>query len=167
MASPLFAVTGSLAGSIRESLHTLQIIPKSTSAPSAVLIRYANHHRRILLASIRKLGGCPCPRCLIPLHRVPNMGMRRDMLQRVRLLRVDDNARRSKVSATRKLIYEKNYSVNAAAVESLLKYESLVPTSVRCPLLIPFIEFIVFCIPRMHFQIASQRLDSSCSRCSS
>jgi len=53
------------------------------------------------------------------------------MKQRVTLARVDDNQRRSRVSAARRLIYEENRQVNCAAVEKLLEEMSLVPTTVR------------------------------------
>jgi hypothetical protein len=85
---------------------------------------------RILLASIRNLGTCPCPRCLIPLARAHCFGMARDTTQRTAIVRVDNQTRRNKVYAARRLIYEKQYRVNAAAIEDLLKDESLVPTSV-------------------------------------
>jgi hypothetical protein len=54
-----------------------------------------------------------------------------DMTQRVSMARMDDNQRRSKVFAARKLIYEKNLQVNSTAVEKLLRETSLVPTVVR------------------------------------
>lgn len=85
---------------------------------------------RILIATIRNLGNCPCPRCLIPLDRVHNLGMARDRTQRVTLARIDDNQRRSKVSGARRIIYEENLQVNCSAVENLLKETSLVPTTV-------------------------------------
>ena len=85
---------------------------------------------RILLASIRNLGACPCPRCLVPLSRAHNLGMARDMSQRVTMARVDDASRRGRVYAARRLIYEKKYRINGAAIEDLLKDQSLVPTSV-------------------------------------
>jgi hypothetical protein len=47
------------------------------------------------------------------------------------MARMDDSQRRSKVSAARKLIYEKNLQVNSTAVEKLLRETSLVPTVVR------------------------------------
>ena len=89
------------------------------------------HINRILIASIRNLGNCPCPRCLIPLNRVHNLGMARDRTQRVTLARVDNSQRRNKISTARTLIYEKNLQVNCTAVEDLLKEMSLVPTTVR------------------------------------
>jgi hypothetical protein len=56
--------------------------------------------------------------------------MVRDMSQRVTMARVDDASRQGKVYAARRLIYEKKYLVNGAAIEGLLKDQSLVPTSV-------------------------------------
>ena len=85
---------------------------------------------RILIASIRNRGRCPCPRCLIPLNRVHNIGMARDMAQRVTMPRVDDSQRRTRVSAAREIIYDKNMQVNCAAVEQLLQDMSWVPTAV-------------------------------------
>jgi hypothetical protein len=56
--------------------------------------------------------------------------MARDTAQRTAIVRVDNQTRQNKVYAARRLIYEKQYRVNAAAIEDLLKDESLVPTSV-------------------------------------
>lgn len=85
---------------------------------------------RVLLASIRNLGGCPCPRCLIPKERIHNLGMFRDRQQRASLQRVNNNQLQVKIQAARRFIYEKNYAVDSKAVETLLKDESLVPTLV-------------------------------------
>src|ERR1700738_2733005 len=85
---------------------------------------------RILLASIRNLGICPCPRFFMPLSHAHCFGMARDTAQRTAIVRVDNQTRQNKVYAARRLIYEKQYRVNAAAIEDLLKDESLVPTSV-------------------------------------
>lgn len=52
------------------------------------------------------------------------------MRQRVTLARVDDDANRRKVETARDIIYKKNYAVDSAAVEAILKGESLVPSSV-------------------------------------
>jgi hypothetical protein len=87
---------------------------------------------RILIATIRNLGSCPCPRCCIPMSRVPNLGMVLDMKQRSTLARVDDNRRIRLVRAARNIIYNLNKPVYGSAVDALLKGESLVPTSVGC-----------------------------------
>lgn len=95
---------------------------------------------RALLASIRNLGDCPCPRCLTPLTLAHEFGTPQDKLRRVNEPRIDDKHRQKKVSGARKLIYGKlgvkknaNYAVNSAAVERLLKEQSLVPTDVCLP----------------------------------
>jgi hypothetical protein len=88
-----------------------------------------NFHR-ILIASIRNLGRCPCPRCLITLDRVANVGMRRDMAQRRTLARIDDVKWRNLVEKAREKIYEKGYVVDSTVVEDFLQEHSLVPTVV-------------------------------------
>lgn len=91
-----------------------------------------------MLATIRNLGDCPCPRCLTPLTLAHKFGTLDDKKQRTDQARVDDLSRREKIKKARKLIYGKvgsrnntNFGVNSAAVERLLKEESLVPTCVR------------------------------------
>ena len=106
---------------------------------------------RILLASIRNLGCCPCPRCLIPLDRVPNMGMCRDMAQRMSLARVDNPERRSRIKAAREIIYVKDYKTDSKAVEDLLRQDSLVPTAVSVYLAMSLL-MLRSCYIRMRFQ---------------
>jgi len=85
---------------------------------------------RILLAGIRNLGRCPCPRCLVPLARIHNLGMAGDMSLRVNSARTDDVHRRNSVIAARRIINEKHLAVNSAAVEKLLGKLSWVPNKV-------------------------------------
>lgn len=85
---------------------------------------------RILLASIRNMGHCPCPRCRVPLSHAHNVGTDTDMQHRVALARVDDQSRQGAVSAARKLVYDKHYQVTSSAVENYLKETSLVPNVV-------------------------------------
>jgi hypothetical protein len=66
----------------------------------------------------------------MPLDRVPNMGMHRDMAQRMALARVDDVKRRSRIKAAREAIYVNNYTIDSKVVENLLREDSLVPTAV-------------------------------------
>jgi len=65
------------------------------------------------------------------MSRIQNLGMKRDMQQRVSLRRIDDEIRQNKVSSAREIIYEKNYAVDTEHVEMLLKVQSLVPTAVN------------------------------------
>lgn len=82
------------------------------------------------MVGIKNRGCCPCPRCLIPLVRVHNLGMVRDMMQRRTMARMDDMQRRSRIAAARQLIYEKNMQVDCTAVKRLLHEMSLVPNAV-------------------------------------
>lgn len=46
-------------------------------------------------------------------------------------MRIDDNARKSKVTVLRELVYDHGCGVRSSCVENLLKEHLLVPTSVR------------------------------------
>ena len=85
---------------------------------------------RVLIATIRNLGGCPCPRCLIPKVKLHDVAKEDDIQQRTDLARCDTIERREKISSARRLIYEEQYVVDTPQVEALLKPESLVPTVV-------------------------------------
>ena len=52
------------------------------------------------------------------------------MKERKTLARVDDDDRRCKIELARDIIYKKNYAVDNANVEAILKPQSLVPTDV-------------------------------------
>ena len=52
------------------------------------------------------------------MDRVPNMGMPRDMSQRVSLVHVDDVKWRIRVKAAHEAIYEHNHRVGGVAVEA-------------------------------------------------
>lgn len=107
------------------------IILKSKSIQIVAVTRIATHHCfRVLLASTRNRGSCPCPRCLIPIDRIQNLGMPHDRQQRLALQRVDDERRQFLIANARRLIYEKNYAVDSKSLNKLLAEESLVPTSV-------------------------------------
>lgn len=87
---------------------------------------------RVLMSSIRNLGGCPCPRCKIALSDAHLVGTKKDRKQRLVLARRDDVHRQHSIHRARDAIYDpKRYlAVDSAYVERQLKPESLVPTSV-------------------------------------
>ena len=65
------------------------------------------------------------------MDRVPNMGMRRDMMQRATLARVDNVDRRSFMNNPREKIYVKDYAVDSKVViGERLHEQSLVPVAV-------------------------------------
>ncbi|KAG1857827.1 hypothetical protein F4604DRAFT_1931350 [Suillus subluteus] len=88
----------------------------------------ADYPEKVLVVTIRQLGGCPCPRCLIPIARLRNLGMSRDRQQHSTLAR-SNASRNQPVATARSLVYEQNYGVDSTAVELLLKPESWVLNS--------------------------------------
>jgi hypothetical protein len=117
---------------------------------------------RVLIATVRNLGGCPCPHCLIPKNRIQNMGMPQDRQQRQTLSRSDER-RRMIVNDARSLIHEQNFAVGSAAVERILKPQSWVPTSVRLPLrLLTMTNQILECILRPPWTYGFQYILCSC-----
>jgi len=64
------------------------------------------------------------------MDRVSNMGMYQDIMQGKSLARVDDAKWRSCIGSAREAIYLKNSPIDGAAVQTLLKGDSLVPTIV-------------------------------------
>lgn len=117
---------------------------------------------RILLSSIRNMGNCPCPRCLIPKDRAHLLGTKRDKSQRISIARVDNQCYRAKISSARDLIYIKNRAVDSVPVQRFLKQQSLVPTEVGTFLLSSSSAFfersLIF--RRTHFQRNYRILDS-------
>ncbi|THH26439.1 hypothetical protein EUX98_g7748, partial [Antrodiella citrinella] len=88
----------------------------------------ADYPEKVLLATLRNLGRCICPRCKQTKDRVPEMGTKNDDNRRETLAREDDEAYRRKSTTARKAVYNSGLGVKSSAVETLLAQESLVPT---------------------------------------
>ncbi|QRV94382.1 colossin-A [Ceratobasidium sp. AG-Ba] len=88
----------------------------------------ADYPERVLLATIRDKGYCPCPRCLVPLELAHKMGSRSDMQMRKRNPRRDNLSRQKLVQRARDIIYKEHRAVDNAEVQRLLQSQSLVPT---------------------------------------
>ena len=125
----LYAGTISRGGSSLESLLIQQIIQRSVSTPY-LWVCQLKCGCRVLIANIRNLGNCPCPRCLIPKLKFQDVATENDILQRSILMRHDMVERREKILCARRLIYEEQYVIDTPQVKALLKPESLVPTIV-------------------------------------
>jgi hypothetical protein len=88
---------------------------------------------RILLALIRDMGRCPCPRCMVIISEIPNLGSKIDMAKRGASSRGSPSLSADvtrKVEKARQQIYSKRKGVKSTAVEALLKEKSYVPTVV-------------------------------------
>jgi hypothetical protein len=87
---------------------------------------------RVLMASIRNMGGCPCPHCKISINNISMVGMASDHQARQDNRRLDDAKRQKAVSLAREAIFRQNFAVDSAYVEHQLKDESLVPSFASC-----------------------------------
>ena len=85
----------------------------------------------MIYVCIRLLGKCLCPRCLVEITDVHNMGKTADLQIRNTHMRVDDEARRKKIEKARRLVYENGSSINGPTVKRALELETMVPTRVR------------------------------------
>jgi hypothetical protein len=82
---------------------------------------------RVLLATIRDKGHCPCPRCLVLKTDIPKVGQKLDCRSRLSKART---YLRDTIQTARKFIYNLGLNVKGAAVERLLEAQSWVPTFV-------------------------------------
>ncbi|KAF7293463.1 hypothetical protein MIND_01124000 [Mycena indigotica] len=127
------------------------------------LIYGADYPEKVLLATIRSFGGCPCPRCFIQKGQIMETGTVNDMKRRSNI-RVDDHPRRSTIESARAAIFGNGNAVAGSAIDKMLKAQSWAPTraSIYHTHIIRFAH-----LPRMLSQnwIRSRRR-SICSQCS-
>ncbi|KIJ07066.1 hypothetical protein PAXINDRAFT_90974, partial [Paxillus involutus ATCC 200175] len=88
----------------------------------------ADYPEKVLLACLKFLGRCPCPRCLVEKDRIDRLGSKSDRHQRNHGIRVDNQQRRNWIEIARQKIFNFGRSVISKAVENLLGARSLVPT---------------------------------------
>lgn len=82
---------------------------------------------RVILATVRNNGTCPCPRCLIQKKNISKVGQTRDSQTRLSQARSYVGGL---VNQARDFIFKLGYNVASAAVERLLFAASWVPTLV-------------------------------------
>jgi hypothetical protein len=85
---------------------------------------------RILLASIKYLGNCPCPRCLVEKAQICELGTKWDDNRRIKQARVENAQRQRKVKKAREFMFHRGDGPTSTRVEAVLGAESLVPTRV-------------------------------------
>ncbi|KDQ54440.1 hypothetical protein JAAARDRAFT_60806 [Jaapia argillacea MUCL 33604] len=86
-----------------------------------ILTYSADYPEKMLIATLRDKGRCPCPRCLVTFDTIPSLGTPHDR-------EAHSEARQQLVANARKLIYKQGYVVTSEHVDALLKEQSLVPT---------------------------------------
>ncbi|TEB18673.1 hypothetical protein FA13DRAFT_1719668 [Coprinellus micaceus] len=95
-----------------------------------ILTYAADYPKWMKVVGLRAKGGCPCARCLVSADSIPQMGTPGDCEVRTVQKRADDDKKKQRVKKARDLIYgKKNYAVDSAKVEDLLKPTSLTPAT--------------------------------------
>jgi len=104
--------------------------PEKCTAHFSLSAHFQAHYSvRVLLATIREQGLCPCPQCLIPKAILDQLSHIVDMKKQI------DKPHKYLVDAVnnaRKAIYDLGKPIGGVAVQRLLKGTSSVPTAV-CP----------------------------------
>ncbi|KAJ8494675.1 hypothetical protein ONZ51_g2145 [Trametes cubensis] len=88
-----------------------------------------DYPEKVLIATVRDKGRCPCPRCLVTFDQVPNLGEDDDTTLRSASQRAPSAVQQQSIQDARELIYRDGYVVNSERVEALLQPTSLVPTT--------------------------------------
>ncbi|KAG2029437.1 hypothetical protein BDR03DRAFT_880761, partial [Suillus americanus] len=91
----------------------------------------ADYPEKVLIATIKDMGSCLCPHCLIPKVLFDLLGIARDMRDRLGKLRVYSLAR---VTMAHEFIYTWGNTVDGLKVQATLGDGSWVPTMVTPPL---------------------------------
>lgn len=85
---------------------------------------------RILLACLRFMAHCPCPRCIVTKDQLPELGMKRDTRRREVQAREDNHIVHAKIERARTAIFCRGVAIRGDIIEPMLKPTSLTPTRV-------------------------------------
>ena len=114
-----------------DSLPMVLIIPKSKSFPWPWTELPLSCLIRVLIATIKSLGQCPCPRCFVRKDQIGGLGTVNDTKHRENI-RTDNQEHQEKVETARKGIFQKGRAVASKVFETLLGITSIVPTRMSC-----------------------------------
>jgi hypothetical protein len=114
---------------------------QSTAKPCVTTFLYVSAHciARVLLATIRDQGLCPCPRCLVPKIKLNQVGRVTD---RAYWINKPHMYPTNSVKKAREFIYDQGLPISGIAVQRLLKDTSSVPTSVSAFYILSTVEII-------------------------
>ncbi|KAF8326756.1 hypothetical protein F5887DRAFT_823227, partial [Amanita rubescens] len=68
-------------------------------------------------STIKFLGACPCPTCLVAKNDIRNLGMKRDIRNHKRKARTNNHPNRMKIERVRKWMYEEGLSISSKAIK--------------------------------------------------
>ncbi|KZT55342.1 hypothetical protein CALCODRAFT_437337 [Calocera cornea HHB12733] len=92
-----------------------------------ILFYSADYPEKTLIATIKDLGGCPCPRCLVTLDNVRLLGTSRDLRTRAVRVREDTHTRQKRVIEAFNNIVVHGWPVESGRHHSMFKENSWVP----------------------------------------
>lgn len=118
---------------------------------------------RCLIACLRQLACCPCMRCFVKKSRIPQIGMKRDMKNRVIHMRIDNSTTHRLIESARRLIFERGYGVRSVYIQDKLDSISVMPIRVSFPF--PTQPIIDVCYFRVHSLFGSSNLPSTFTPC--
>ncbi|KIJ40567.1 hypothetical protein M422DRAFT_256540 [Sphaerobolus stellatus SS14] len=114
----------------------------------------ADYPEKMLMLSLRNLGTCPCPRCLVSKKDLGKMGEIRDMQNWVRLKRKDDGPDEYNIKKVRDAIYgQQGKGITSTAIENILQPTSVTPTINTFSKVLPqshFDKYSLFVVDLMH-----------------
>ncbi|KAH9916588.1 uncharacterized protein BXZ73DRAFT_105780 [Epithele typhae] len=84
-----------------------------------------DYPEKMLIATLRDKGQCPCPHCLIRFDKIHQLGTTSDRETRILSARMDTEQHQALVTQARHRIYEDGYVVDSDRVEGLLRQESM------------------------------------------
>ncbi len=91
----------------------------------------ADYPEKVLLATMRYLATCPCPRCFVRKTDIATMGTKTDLKRREKNARLDNEERRRVIKMTRRWIYENGLPLTSKHFDGVLGIRSWVPVRVR------------------------------------
>ncbi|KZV87861.1 hypothetical protein EXIGLDRAFT_571190, partial [Exidia glandulosa HHB12029] len=104
----------------------------------------ADYPEKCIIATVKDLGRCPCPRCLITKDEIPKVGQQLDIRRRTTKARTDSARRQQRVDMARKVIEEHGIAVDSKTLDPFLGEESLNAFSERLgSLLFDFFRMLV------------------------
>jgi hypothetical protein len=83
------------------------------------------------MTCLKYLSTCPCLQCLALKSKIHRLGMKSDIRDRQKLVRVDSETRRNKVELARTLIFQKGLVITSDRIKDILDGGSLTLTRVR------------------------------------
>ncbi|KAF7301977.1 hypothetical protein MIND_00763800 [Mycena indigotica] len=83
----------------------------------------ADYPEKVLLATIRSLGGKPCPRCFVEKKKISETGTVNDMKRR-KHVRIDNHPRRATIEDARKAMFSNGNSLIGSSLNAILKKDS-------------------------------------------